>query len=252
MKIALRLKESISIPIEAETITPDNFDGKNKDEISSLSVWYGNKEEKIGSMFDISIEDHGGDDVKIVLGDVPRVKRIGERMSNGEIVINGDVDMHCGAFMSGGRIEVKGNADSWAGREMSGGELIIEGNAGHYLGGAYRGEMKGMTGGKIMVKGNAGDYVGDHLTVGEIEINGNAGILAGLHMEGGRITIGDDATMPGGEMRNGEIIVKGNVFERLPSFRYEGTEELDGVGFDKYIGDLAPEGKGKGILYIKK
>jgi formylmethanofuran dehydrogenase subunit C len=267
MKVTLKLKEAISIPVEADSVIPDDLP-KDKKKISSISVWYGNEEVELGSLFDIDVEDGSkigqflkrksdpssvNQHIKIVFeGSVPRVKRIGEGMSTGEIEINGDVDMHCGAMMKDGEITVRGNADAWAGREMIGGKLIIEGNAGDYLGSAYRGEMVGMKGGEIIVNGDAGDYVGEHMKDGEITVKGNAGILAGLGMTGGKITIEGDATLPGGEMMNGTIIVKGKVLEMLPSFRYEGNEKLDGVEFKKYTGDLAMRGKGKGTLYVRE
>jgi formylmethanofuran dehydrogenase subunit C len=58
--------------------------------------------------------------------------------------------------------------------------------------------------------------------------------------------------MPGADMTGGEITVKGNVRDRIPSFRLEGTESIEGEEYKKYTGDLAMmEKKAKGVLYVK-
>lgn len=249
--VTIKPRKEIKISVEAENISPDKFAGKTEKEIQSLEAWMGNQRTTIGELFSVKVEGSAAAaDTKLVLeGDFSRVKRIGEGMTAGLIMIKGNVDMHVGAKMSGGKITVTGNADSWAGREMKGGELIIEGNAGYYLGAGYRGESCGMRGGKITVMGNALDYAGDHMCGGEIIVKGNAGLLPGLSNNGGRIVIGGSTSMPGSEMAKGTIIVNGTVEEMMPVFRQEGTEALDGVTYRKYVGDVIASGKG--LLYVK-
>ncbi|MBA7531721.1 Formyltransferase/hydrolase complex Fhc subunit C [subsurface metagenome] len=258
--IRLKLKEEVMsgnarIPVEVDSLTPDKLVGKNEAEIKAVKVWWGNKEENTGELFDVSVEGSAGsaEEVKIVMeGDLSRVKHIGDGMKAGEIEAIGDVDMHCGAMMTGGKITVKGNADCWAGREMKGGELIIEGDAGANLCAMYRGEMTGMTGGKVTVGGNAGECVGQYMAGGEILIKGNAELLAGLNLHGGKITIEGDAVMPGADMTSGEITVKGKVQDMMPSFKFAGAATVEGEEYKKYIGDLAmTEKKAKGVLYVK-
>ena len=265
--IRLKLREEVMKgdaipPIEVDSLTPDKIAGKNKEEIEAVKVWWGNRQENTGDLFDVSIvteeflllrEVEKPSEVKIIFeGDLSRVKHIGDGMKGGEIEALGNVDMHCGAMMEGGRVTVKGNADCWAGREMRGGELVIEGDAADNLCAMYRGEMTGMTGGKVTVEGNAGECVGQYMTGGEILIKGNADVLAGYAMRGGRIVIEGDAAIPGADMIKGEIIVKGDV-EMLPSFKYVGVETIEGEEYDKYMGDYAMgEKKAKGTLYVKK
>jgi len=258
--IRLKLKEEVTsgvakIPVEVDSLTPDKLFGKNEAEIKAVKVWWGNKEENTGDLFDVSVEGEAGsaEEVKIALeGDLSRVKHIGDGMTVGEIEALGDVDMHCGAMMSGGKILVKGNADCWAGREMRGGELIIEGDAGANLCAMYRGEMKGMAGGKVIVGGNADECAAQYMTGGEIMIKGNAGMLTGLNMSGGKILIEGDAVMPGADMTGGEMTVKGKVRDMMPSFRFVETTTVEGEEYKKYIGDLAmTEKKAKGVLYVK-
>ncbi len=249
--VTIKPKKEIRISTEAENISPDKFAGKTEKEIESIEAWMGNQKTTLGELFLIKVEGSApASDTKIVMeGDFSRIKRIGEGMTGGLLLINGNVDMHIGAKMSGGKITLKGNADSWAGREMKGGELIIEGNVGYYLGAGYRGESCGMRGGKITVMGNALDFVGEHMCGGEIIVKGNAGILPGLSNNGGKIVIEGNTSRPGSEMSKGTIIVNGRVDEMMPVFKLEGNEDLDGVTYKKYIGDVI--GTGQGLLYVK-
>jgi formylmethanofuran dehydrogenase subunit C len=239
------------ISVEAENISPDKFASKTEKEIQSLEVWVGNHKTTLGELFSVKVNGAGmaADTTIIMEGDFSRVKRIGEGMTAGLIMIKGSVDMHLGAKMGGGKISVMGNADSWAGREMKGGEIVIEGNAGYYLGAGYRGETCGMRGGKIVVSGNALDFVGEHMCGGEIIVKGNAGLLPGLSNNGGRIVIEGSTSRPGSEMAKGTIIV-GKVEEMMPVFKLEGTEAIDGVSYRKYVGDVIVNGKG--ALYVKE
>ncbi|KCZ72276.1 formylmethanofuran dehydrogenase, subunit C [Candidatus Methanoperedens nitroreducens] len=251
--VTLKPRMEIMISVEAENISPDRFAGRTEKEIQSLEVWMGNRRTTIGELFSVKVEGEGGSaaaDTEIIMeGDFSRVKRIGEGMTAGSIMIKGNVDMHLGAKMSGGKITVAGNADSWAGREMKGGEIIIEGDAGYYLGSGYRGETCGMRGGKITVLGNALDFVGEHMCGGEIVVKGNAGLLPGLSNNGGKIIIGGSTSRPGSEMAKGTIIINGAVDEMMPVYRQEGTEVVDGVTYRKYTGDVVVNGKG--LLYVK-
>ncbi len=258
--IRLRLKEEVmsgvaKIPVIVDALTPDKLFGKSEAEIKGVKIWWGNREENTGDLFEVSVEGDATSEaeVKIVMdGDLSRVKYIGAGMKAGEIEANGDVDMHCGAMMRGGKITVRGNADCWAGCEMHGGELIIEGDAGANLCAMYRGEMTGMTGGRVVVGGNVSECAGQYMAGGEILIKGNADILAGLNMKGGKITIEGDAIMPGADMTGGEILVKGKVEDMIPSFKFVETTTVDGEQYRKYIGDLAmTEKRAKGILYVK-
>ncbi len=250
-EVVIKPKTAFTISIEAENISPDKFAGKSEKDIQSLEVWMGNHKTTLGELFSVKVSGSGAAaDTKIIMeGDFSRVKRIGEGMTAGSIMIKGNVDMHLGAKMSGGKISVSGNVDSWAGREMKGGEIIIEGNAGYYLGAGYRGETCGMRGGRITVTGSALDFAGEHMCGGEIVVKGNAGILAGLSNNGGKIVIEGNTSRPGSEMAKGTIMINGAVDEMMPVFKPEGTEAVDGVVYRKYSGDVIVNGKG--VLYVK-
>ena len=291
-KITLKVKDIPGIGLEAECISPDVFAGKSLEDINKLKAYVGNKIETIGNFFDISIDTSGSpsasdassdvtknpNEIKIVIdGDVSKVKRIGQEMSAGEILINGDTGMHLGSKMSGGKIVACGNSGSWAGMEMSGGELEIKGNSGNFVGSAYRGSVDGMTGGKISIHGNVRTNTGACMKGGSIIIKGNSGEFTGIRMSGGIIWVGGVADCRiGAEMTGGSIIIAGKAIEILPSFRKEKiTDEIDldkisfdnsgdkknesgnGIGeirgklkgkFTRYIGDLAEGGKGE--IYV--
>ncbi|MCL7413729.1 MAG: formylmethanofuran dehydrogenase subunit C [ANME-2 cluster archaeon] len=250
--VTLVPKEQFKISVEGEVITPDYFAGKSGSEIGALIAYEGNMPRPLSELFEIKVNGSAetADDVKIEInGNVARVKRIGEGMTGGRIMIEGDVDMRCGAKMKGGIITIKGNADSWVGQEMTGGEINVQGNAAFYVGSGYRGESCGMRGGKITVFGNANDFAGEHMCGGEIVIKGNAGIMPGLSNKGGRIVIEGNTTMPGSEMTKGTIIVKGEVENMMPVYQREGIEAIDGVEFTKYVGDVIVSGKGE--LFVK-
>ncbi|NKQ39403.1 MAG: formylmethanofuran dehydrogenase subunit C [Methanosarcinales archaeon] len=254
-----------TISVEAETITPDNFAGKSIKDIESIILYHGNRAIPIKDYF--TVEGTPSDDaseIKIIIdGSVPRLKRVGEKMTTGEILIKGDIDMHVGAEMIGGLITIEGNADNYAGREMHGGTIHIKGNSLHYLGGSSRGTQKGMYGGNIIIDGSCGDHVGAYMQGGVVEIAGNVGQSAGMHMKNGTIIIGGNSfSRIGAEMANGKIFVKGTVHLTTASLGY-GSEcgvvkdpEVEGRvvegEFYELRGDLGFEPKcGIGRIYAE-
>ena len=172
--VTLTLTNSPELYIEGQNITPDNFAGRKAAEITALDVWEGKQKSPLGKYF--TVEGDGAataEETKIVVrGDCTRVKRIGQQMTAGEIVIEGNADMYIGGWMKGGKIHVKGDVDSFCGIGMEGGELIVDGNAKSHLGSSPRGEWRGMQGGLIRV---AGSVANDTATF----INGGANAIGG-------------------------------------------------------------------------
>jgi len=224
--INLKLKTSPKFPLEAEAISPDNFTNKTTAEIKKLRVYHGNEEKEIGDYFDVSGEEGDLNEMKITIeGDLSNIKRIGEKMTGGEIIIHGDVGMHVGSQMKGGKIVVNGNADDWAGAMLKGGELEITGNAGNYVGAAYRGFWKGMENGIIRVKGKIGHEALTWVRGSKpgkkfpTLICGSAGSFLGIHGHGGTIIVeGDCDRCIGADQVRGTIVVKGKVSRILPSY----------------------------------
>jgi len=258
--VSVRPRYMFKVPVEAESISPNAFAGRNLDEIAKLPVWEGNKLRILGELFEIDGESMGKpEDLTIhVHGDVSRVKRIGFGMSAGEIMVYGDAGVHLGEEMKGGRITVGGNADSWLGAMMKDGTIEVKGNAGDYVGAAYRGSVKGMRGGTIIIHGNAGNELGNFMRKGLIKVYGNTAQFAGLHMKNGTILVmgGSDGRV-GAEMTGGKIIVNGRLNEVLPTFLIDSIkpkvkvdgDEITGP-FYTFVGDTVEEGGGK--LYVSK
>jgi len=256
-EVKLKLKKKPDFPLEAETITPDKFAGKSAAEIKKLVLYHGNEEKTIGDFFNVTGTGGEVSDTKIILdGDLSNVKRIGEKMTGGEIVINSNVGMHVGNNMSGGKILVNGNADDWAGAMLKGGELEITGDAGHYVGAAYRGFWKGMENGLIKVHGKIGNealtWVRGSKPAKRFPtlICGGAGSFLGIHSHGGTIIVnGDCDRCIGADQVRGTIVIKGKMSRILPSYKKIGEvkeielmsgEKIQGK-FIEYSGDHSVE-----------
>lgn len=265
-EIKLKLKKQPEFPLEADVITPDNFAGKEISAINELELYHGNEKVKLSEYFEVSGDTSEADELKIVVsGDLSNVKRIGEKMTTGEIVIEGDAGMHVGNQMEGGRITVTGDAGDWAGAMLKGGELVIEGNAGNYVGSAYRGFWKGMEDGIIKVKGKIGDEAmlwarnSKKANKWPTLYCGEAGSFLAIHNHGGTIIVeGDVDRCTGADQAWGTIVIKGNVSRKLPSYKKMG--EVDGVElpngekisgkFIEYSGDHSVKKETNGRLYI--
>ena len=256
--ITLTPKRKFEVPLQAACITPETFKGKTVAEIAELPITEGVKPLKLGDAFAIAQDDTPTPDITIN-GDVGKVKRIGQGMKNGEIVVNGDVGMHTGEKMSGGKITVNGNAGNWTGSEMKGGVIEIHGDAGDYMASAYRGSSTGMKGGVITVDGKVGSDVATYLHGGVIKIKGGAGRFLGYHMGDGAILVDVSSDMrPGACMTGGKIVITGKVEEILPSFtidsvkpkvKIDDTTNVAGP-FYVFLGDLSEHGTGK--IFVNK
>ena len=244
-EIKLKLKIIPKFPLEAETISPDGFASKTTAEIKKLRVYHGNEEKEIGDYFNVSGEAGDLNELKIIIeGDVSNVKRIGEKMTGGEIIIHGNVGMHVGNQMKGGKIVVNGDADDWAGAMLKGGELEITGNAGNYVGAANRGFWKGMENGIIRVKGKVGVEALTWVSGSKpgkrfpTLICGSAGSFLGIHSHGGTIIVeGDCDRCVGADQVRGTIVVKGKVSRILPSYVKLGeVDEIELMNGEKITG----------------
>ncbi len=257
-EIILKPKIQPEVPIEADSLIPDNFAGMGIDEIKKMEIWFGNEKAPVTDFFEVEGEtSENTSEIKIIFdGDVGNTKRIGQGMTAGEILVKGNASMYVGSEMKGGKITVEGNAGPWAGRDMEGGELTIMGDAGDYIGSAYRGDWRGMSGGLLTVYGDVGNEIAEFMIGGKMVIKGNVAIMPGVHMNGGTLIIeGNVKARTGGEMKGGTIVVKGKIDEFLAGFEYLGVEknpEIDGEvmkgNFFKFKGDLATKGAA-GTIY---
>lgn len=256
--IQLTPLRKFQFPVTAECINPNVFQGKSVEEITALPVWEGNKKKKLGDLFQIEQDTVAIPDITIN-GDASEVRRIGIRMTNGEILVNGNAGMHLGEKMAGGKITVQGDAGGWAGSDMKAGLIEIKGNAADYLASPYRGSSVGMHGGKIIVHGNIGTDAAISMHGGVIKVHGNTGPFLGFRMRDGAVHVEKNAgTRVGACMTGGKIVVSGVLEEVLPTFTIDSIkpkvkiEEGDSATgpFYVFLGDLAENGAGK--LFVSK
>ncbi len=218
--ITLTLREEPSVPLEAESISPDVMAGLGHDAIRALPVFLGKRRRRLDDFFEV--EGAASDELSI-RGDLRKVKWVGRKMTRGRIDVVGDVGMHLGAAMTGGVIEVTGNVTDWLGAEMRGGLIRIRGNAGGQVGAAYRGSLRGMNQGTILIEGSAGIEVGMRMRRGVIAVKGPVRDFAGLQMKGGTIFL-----LGGAEIRTGAWMRRGTIvslkpISLLPTFTYACT-----------------------------
>jgi formylmethanofuran dehydrogenase subunit C len=220
MSLTLTLHTQPDVPLEAETLVPQRFEGMTAAQVAAAKVLYGNQHAALGDFF--RVEGRPDGELRIV-GDVFRVKMIGAGMTHGRIVIEGNTGMHLGAAMSGGEILVEGNAADWVGEEMSGGRIVVKGNAGHLVGSALRGEHVGTRGGEIIIHGNAGNEVGSGMRRGLIAVGGNSGDFTGVNMLAGTVVVfGRLGWRTGAGMKRGTV-ASCQPAELLPTFSYACT-----------------------------
>jgi formylmethanofuran dehydrogenase subunit C len=266
-EILLRSKGCIGITVEAEVIRPDIFAGKKKEEIEELLVWQGARQLPLAEFFDVDVslarpsEETKLEETNIIIeGDVSRVKRIGQGMKAGRIMVHGPAGMHLGCEMTGGSILVQGDAGSWTGMEMKGGQIHIQGNGADHIGSSYRGSWRGMTGGEILIDGNARSQLGGGMVGGRIIVAGNVENFCGIRQSGGLILVKGSAVRGvGAEMNGGTIVVCGAIKQPSPGFVETGREENPKQGdvqlegwFAKFTGDYALGKNPKGTLYCKE
>ncbi len=251
--------KKFQFPVQAECISPEVFKGKDTAEIAKLPVYEGNKLKTLSDLFKIE-EENAESSAITINGDVSEVRRIGQGMKSGEIVINGNAGMHLGEKMTGGKITVNGDAGQWTGSSMKNGIIEVHGNASDYLASPYRGSTDGMKGGKIIVDGNVGSDSGAYMRGGLIKVKGNnTGQFLGFHMQDGTIHVEKNAsTRVGTNMTGGKIVVSGQIEEVMPTFtvdsikpkvKIDDTESAAGP-FYVFLGDLAEMGSGK--VFVSK
>jgi formylmethanofuran dehydrogenase subunit C len=256
--ITLTPLKKFDLPVQVSNITPDAFRGKTLEEIAAMPVTEGNTPLKLSDLF--KVEQSPAEAPSITInGDVAKVKRIGEGMKTGEIVVNGSVGMHTGEKMTGGKITINGNTGGWTGSQMRGGVIEIHGEATDYLASPYRGSETGMHGGLIVVDGNVGENSACYMKGGVIKVKGSAGRFLGYHMSNGTIYIEKDCgSRLAPNMTGGKIIVAGVLEGVMPTFTVDSVKakvKIDDTfsaqgPFYVFLGDLAQNGTGK--VYISK
>jgi formylmethanofuran dehydrogenase subunit C len=222
--LVLTLRARPEQRLDLSPLVPHRLAGKSAAEISRIELHTTRTPMTVGDAFRL----HMGDVEHIrIEGACDRFDRIGEAMTGGKILVDGDVGLRAGRLMSGGQLVVRGNAGPWAASGMRGGELRIAGNADERLGGPLSGETAGMRGGIVVVGGDVGERAGDRMRRGIIIVEGGAGRYAGSRMIAGTLIVRRKAgALPGYLMRRGTIVLGGGAEQFSPTFVDCGVHEL--------------------------
>lgn len=241
--LLLNLVKDPGVPVEVEEVTPDKIAGLTLSELSKMVVWVGNKQLKLSDVFVIEGEVASKPvEVKIVFkGHTNRLRRVGEKMSAGEVEVQGDVGAYAGRKMKGGKLVIRGSTGPLLGSKMYDGTIEVYGSAGDRVGGSYRGELpaRGMKGGTIVIHGDAGAEVGLGMGGGTIIVNGSCDVMPGLDMRGGTILIkGSCEGKAGARMTGGRVVIIGRLPNILPGFYADEVRPSMKIAGEKIDGPL--------------
>jgi formylmethanofuran dehydrogenase subunit C len=222
--LVLVMRTSPQQRLDLSPLVPHRLAGKTAAEIGKLELQTGREQVTVGDVFRLS----GSDATHMrIEGATDRLDQIGQEMSGGEIVVEGDVGNQAARLMRGGRLIVKGNAGHWTASGMRNGYVEITGSAGDRLGGPLAGETAGMRGGVAVVRGDVGERAGDRLRRGTIIVEGRAGAHAGSRMIAGTLLLrGRAGRLPGYLMRRGTIVLAAGCDELSPTFVDCGVYDL--------------------------
>jgi formylmethanofuran dehydrogenase subunit C len=210
--------------LDLSGLTPQRLAGLPEAGIAKIELQTTRQRVTVGDVFGLRMGDAGHIRIE---ASCDRLDRIGQEMTGGEIVVEGDAGARLGRLMKGGRLTVRGSAGPWAASGMKGGAIEISGDAGDRLGGPLAGEVAGMRGGVVLVHGRAGDRAGDRLRRGTIVVEGGAGAYAGSRMIAGTLVVlGRTGPLPGYLMKRGTIALGDRSEEMSPTFLDCGVHDL--------------------------
>jgi formylmethanofuran dehydrogenase subunit C len=222
--LALTLRQTPEQRLDMSPLVPHRLAGKTAAEIARIELQTTRVRVTVGDIFRLRMGDAGQIQIENAC---ERLDCIGHDMTDGEIVVQGDVGIQAGRMMRGGRVTIAGDAGPWAASAMMGGTLEITGNAGDRLGGPLAGEMTGMRGGIVIIRGHAGERAGDRLRRGTILVEGGAGRYAGCRMIAGTLAVRRKVgPLPGYLMRRGTLILGEGAGALSPTFVDCGTHDL--------------------------
>lgn len=262
-QFVLSLRRRPDQRLDMSPLVPHRLAGKSAAEIAAIALQTTRVPVSVGDVFGLRM----GDPARIrIEGGCDRLDHVGYGMTDGEIVVEGDVGAQAGRLMTGGRLVIRGHAGPWAGSAMTGGTIEILRTAGDFLGGPFAGETVGMRGGVIVVRGGAGNRVADRMRRGTIVIEGSCGAYAGGRMIAGTLVLLRRAgPLPGYLMKRGTIVLGAGSEELSPTFIDCGAQELVAMRLlsdfvraysrragvclrrplRRYAGDMAVLGKGE-------
>jgi formylmethanofuran dehydrogenase subunit C len=261
--LVLTLRQAPEQRLDLSPLVPHLLTGKRAGEIEKIALQTTRTPVTVGDLFRLRMGDAASIRIE---GSVERLDRIGQAMTEGEILVEGDVGAQAGRLMRGGNLVIRGSAGPWAGSAMVGGTLEVLRDAGDHLAGPFGGETVGMRGGAIVVRGSAGARAADRMRRGTIVIEGPCGAYAGSRMIAGTLVLLRRAgPLPGYLMKRGTIVLGADCEEWSPTFIDCGVHALVAMRLladfvapfsrragaslrtplRRYAGDMAVLGKGE-------
>jgi formylmethanofuran dehydrogenase subunit C len=264
--LTLELKERPAQRLDLSPLVPLTLAGLKPKEIEALAIGTTRVPLLVGDVFKVK----AGDAAQLrLIGTDAACDRIGRKLAEGEIVVEGDAGAYLGAGMTAGKIKVTGSTGVSAGAGMSGGEISIAGDAGERAGGVPVGESLGMRGGRLVIGGNAGPVLGHRMRRGQIIVRGSAADYVGAWMVAGTIIIdGPVGRFAGYGLRRGTLILRKEPKHLLPTFGDSGVLDFDylslldrqlgksglttklGHRARRLMGDMAVLGKGEMLILV--
>jgi formylmethanofuran dehydrogenase subunit C len=211
--------------LDLSPLLPEHLAGLTAEAVAAIPLVCGNRQLRVDEVFEVAPAES---EALVIRNQGARLDHLGNGMTAGELILDGDAGAYAGLAMSGGRLTIRGQAGPFAGAAMQGGILEIGGNAGDWLGGGLPGERRGMTGGLILLRGDAGRRAADRQRRGVILIEGNAGDFLGARMVAGTTIVLGEAVgrFPGFAMKRGTLLLRHGARQMLPTFADAGRQEL--------------------------
>ena len=262
--LTLELRTEPGQRLDLSPLTPAALAGMKPKGIEAIAIGTVRETLTVGDVFRLK----GNEAAKLhFAGTNDTCDFIGQGLSQGEIVVDGDAGAYLGSKMRAGIISVSGSAGALAGASMRGGRIDIARDAGEKAGGVAVGEAHGMRGGRLLIGGKAGALLGEKMRRGLIIGRGGAGDYAGARMIAGTILLrGRIGRWAGYGLRRGSLIIDKQPKDLLPTFGDCGVLEftwlrlLDkelkatdgrfrlGSRARRLVGDMAVLGKGEMLI----
>jgi formylmethanofuran dehydrogenase subunit C len=192
--IVAKLKEPLRQRVDLSEVLVGSWVTLSASELSGRPVYLERDgAARLGDLFELNGRPEGS--IRFV-GQLDQVDRLGAGLSEGEVVVDGDVGREVGVAQAGGRLDIGGDAGPRAGaalpgfkRGMTGGELIVRGSAGAEAGAAMR---RGL----LVILRAAGDRTGLGMIAGTVLVFGAVGADTGLWSKRGSVVALGPVTPP--------------------------------------------------------
>ena len=128
--LTLELRAKPDQRLDLSPLTPAALAGLKPKDIQALGIGTTREAVTVGDVFKLK----GTEAAKLrFVGTDARCDRIGQGLTEGEIIVDGDAGAYLGSKMRAGKIAVSGSTGTLAGASMRGGMIDISRNAGERL-----------------------------------------------------------------------------------------------------------------------